>query len=121
MRALVITRTMCCAAGRQILSVFVSGLGELEKPGKAGFSLRGYTTEEKKPHCWPKLTSFFFSRIAPVYQLGEKGGGREGISWCSEEGSWKQDPESSCLSALLTAARPPHPTSPGSYLRLLPA
>ena len=51
MRALVITRTMCCAAGRQILSVFVSGLGELEKPGKAGFSLRGYTTEEKKPHC----------------------------------------------------------------------
>ena len=59
LRALAITRTMCCAGGRQILFVFVSGLGELGKPGKAGFSLRGYTTEEKKPHCWPKLTSFF--------------------------------------------------------------
>lgn len=121
MRALAITRTMCCAGGRQILFVFVSGLGELEKPGKAGFSLRGYTTEEKKPHCWPKLTSFFSSRIAPVYQLGEKGRREGGKSWYSEERSWKQDPETSCVSALLTAARPPHTTSPGSYLRPLPA
>lgn len=79
MRALVITRTMCCAAGRQILSAFVSGLGELEKPGKASFSLRGYTTEEKKPHCWPKLTSFFFLKNSTYVLAWGKGevGGRE--------------------------------------------
>lgn len=73
MRALAITRTMCCAGGRQILFVFVSGLGELGKPGKAGFSLRGYTTEEKKPHCWPKLTSIFFLKNSTcVLAWGER-------------------------------------------------
>lgn len=36
---------------------------------RSRFQLRGYTivrTEEKKPQCWPELTSFF-QIIAPVY------------------------------------------------------
>lgn len=32
---------------------------------------------------------------------------------CSEEGSWKQDPESPCLSALLMAVRAPQAATCG--------
>ena len=77
MRALAITRTMCCAGGRQILFVFVSWLGELEKPGKAGFSLRGYTTEETS--LLAKADQLFFLKNSTcVLAWGKREeGGRE--------------------------------------------
>lgn len=121
MRALAITRTMCCSGGETDPVCLCFTAWRAGEAWKSRFQPKRLHNRREETSLLAKADQLFFSRIAPVYQLGEKGGGREGISWCSEEGSWKQDPESSCLSALLTAARPPHPTSPGSYLRPLPA
>nr|KAF6444288.1 hypothetical protein HJG59_008586 [Molossus molossus] len=71
--------------------------------------------EEKKPHCWPKLTSFFLNNSTCVLALGKRRKKGGNITVCSEEGSWKQDPES----AFQPSSQLPGP--PGSYLRRLPA
>lgn len=63
--------------------------------------------EEKKPHWRPKLTSFFLNNSTCVLALGRRGKEGGNIPVCSEEGSWKQNPEPLCFSDLLMAARPP--------------
>lgn len=53
-----------------------------------------------------KADQFFLNNSTCVLALGKKGEGGNFPVW-SEEGSWRQDPEPLCFSALLTAARPP--------------
>lgn len=86
---------------------------------RSRFQLRGYTivrAEEKKPHCWPKLTSFFLNNSTCVLALGA-GGVREGTSLHTVRRELETRPRAPLPFS------PPHgcQTPLGSYLRQPPA
>lgn len=86
------------------------------KASKASFSTTGYTivrAEEKKPHCWPKLTSFFLNNSTCVLAL-RKGGSEGGnITVCSEKGAEDKTQSPSAFSLPLGCQAPQAATCGG--------